>query len=43
MYARGGILGISRGTNRAHIVRAALESIAYQTKDLMGALEAATA
>jgi glycerol kinase len=42
MYARGGILGISRGTNRAHIVRAALESIAYQTKDLTGAVEAAT-
>jgi len=42
MYARGGILGITRGTNRAHIVRAALESIAYQTKDLVGAVEAAT-
>jgi glycerol kinase len=42
MYARGGILGITRGTGRAHIVRAALESIAYQTRDLTGALEAAT-
>ena len=42
MYARGGILGITRGTTRAHIVRAALESIAYQTRDLMGALADAT-
>jgi glycerol kinase len=42
MYARGGILGITRGTTRAHIVRAALESIAYQTGDLTGAVEAAT-
>jgi glycerol kinase len=42
MYARGGILGITRGTTRAHIVRAALESIAYQTRDLAGAVEAAT-
>jgi len=42
MYARGGILGITRGTTRAHIVRAALESIAYQTKDLTGAVEAST-
>ena len=41
MYARGGILGITRGTRRAHIVRAALESIAYQTRDLTGAIEAA--
>ncbi len=42
MYARGGILGITRGTTRAHIVRAALEGIAYQTRDLAGAVEAAT-
>jgi glycerol kinase len=42
MYARGGILGITRGTTRAHIVRAALESIAYQTRDLVGALADAT-
>jgi glycerol kinase len=42
MYARGGILGITRGTTRAHIVRAALESIAFQTLDLAGAFEAAT-
>jgi glycerol kinase len=42
MYARGGILGITRGTTRAHIVRAALESIAYQTRDLTEAVAAAT-
>jgi glycerol kinase len=42
MYARGGILGITRGTSRAHIVRAALESIAFQTKDLTEAVAAAT-
>ncbi len=42
MYARGGILGITRGTNRAHLVRAALESIAFQTRDLADALETAT-
>jgi glycerol kinase len=42
MYARGGILGITRGTTRAHIVRAALESIAYQTRDLVVALADAT-
>jgi glycerol kinase len=42
MYARGGILGITRGTTRAHIVRAALEGIAFQTRDLAGAVEAAT-
>jgi len=42
MYARGGILGITRGTARAHIVRAALEAIAYQTRDLTGAIETAT-
>ena len=39
MYARGGILGLSRGAGRAHIVRAALEGIAFQVKDLMGAFE----
>jgi glycerol kinase len=37
MHARGGVLGITRGTTRAHLVRAALESIAYQTRDLAGA------
>ena len=39
MYARGGILGITRGTTHAHIVRAALEGIAFQVKDLMEAFE----
>jgi glycerol kinase len=39
MYARGTISGISRGTSRAHIVRAALESIAYQTRDVLNAME----
>lgn len=38
MYARGTILGITRGTTRAHIARAALESIAYQVTDLMFAM-----
>lgn len=35
MYARGTIVGLTRGANRNHIVRAALESIAYQSKDLI--------
>ncbi len=39
MYARGGLLGLTRGVNRCHIVRAALESIAYQTKDILSAME----
>ncbi len=38
MYARGVIVGLTRGSNRAHITRAALESIAYQTRDLMDAV-----
>ncbi len=38
-YARGGILGITRGTSRNHIVRATLESMAYQTYDLLKAIE----
>lgn len=42
MYARGGILGITRSTTKAHIVRAALEGIAYQVKDLVGAFEQST-
>ena len=40
-YARGTILGLTRGSNRYHIVRATLESIAYQTADLIGAMEQA--
>ena len=35
MYARGTITGLTRGTTRAHIVRATLESLAYQTKDVL--------
>ncbi len=38
--ARGAITGISRGTTQAHIARAALESIAYQTMDVLEAMEA---
>ena len=37
-YARGTIVGITRGTNRNHIVRAALESIAYQTRGVVDAM-----
>lgn len=40
MYARGTIVGMTRGTNCAQIVRAALESIAYQSKDLLDAMAA---
>lgn len=39
MYARGAILGLTRGTKREHIVRATLESIAYQTRDVLEAME----
>ena len=39
MYARGCIVGITRGTKREHIVRAAEESIAYQVMDLLKAME----
>lgn len=38
MYSRGLIIGLTRGTGRAHIVRAALESIAYQTRDVLEAM-----
>ncbi len=37
--ARGTITGLTRGTNRNHIIRAALESIAYQTADILRAME----
>ncbi len=40
MYARGIIVGITRGTGVEHIARAALESMAYQTKDCLLAMEA---
>lgn len=39
MYARGCIVGITRGTKREHIIRAAQESIAYQSYDLVRAME----
>ena len=38
--ARGSIYGLTRGTTRAHIVRAALEALAYQVSDLVGAMQA---
>ncbi|MDT8318235.1 MAG: glycerol kinase GlpK [bacterium] len=40
MYARGTIIGLTRGAGRAHIVRATLEAIAFQVKDLIAAIEA---
>jgi len=39
MYARGTIVGLTRGANRNHIIRATLESIAYQSRDLIDAME----
>ena len=39
-YARGTIVGLTRGTGRAHLARAALEAIAYQTVDAVRAMEA---
>ena len=38
-YARGAIVGMTRGTTRAHFARAALESICYQTRDVVAAME----
>src|SRR5882672_4320697 len=40
MYARGTIVGLTRGTNRAHLARAALESIAFQSRDVLEAMAA---
>ena len=39
MYARGSIMGLTRGANREHLVRATLESIAYQVKDVLNAMQ----
>ena len=39
MYARGCVMGLTRGSNRAHLVRATLESIAYQVKDVLNAMQ----
>lgn len=40
MKARGAILGLTRGTTKAHLVRATLDSMAYQTRDVLSAMEA---
>ena len=40
MNARGMIIGLTRGTTKAHIVRATLDSLAYQTRDVLDAMEA---
>ncbi len=39
MYARGAIFGLTRGTDKTHLIRATLESLAYQTKDVLMAME----
>jgi glycerol kinase len=41
-YARGTIIGITRGTNRGHVARAVIESMAYQTRDVVDAMVAAS-
>jgi glycerol kinase len=38
-YARGAIVGLTRGTTRAHLVRAAVEAMAYQTRDVVQAMQ----
>jgi glycerol kinase len=40
MYARGIVVGLTRGTTRAHLARAALESIAFQSRDVLEAMAA---
>ena len=40
MYARGALVGLTRGTTRAHVARATLEAIAYQTRDVLDAMTA---
>ncbi|HKC18540.1 MAG TPA: glycerol kinase GlpK [Candidatus Dormibacteraeota bacterium] len=42
-YARGTIVGLTRGTSRAHLVRAAVEAMAFQTRDVVEAMEKDTA
>ncbi|MFC2990699.1 glycerol kinase GlpK [Halomonas tibetensis] len=39
MYARGAIFGITRGTRKEHIIRATLDSLGYQTKDVIDAMQ----
>jgi glycerol kinase len=41
-YARGAVLGLSRGVGRAHLARAAVEAMAYQTRDVVEAMQAAS-
>lgn len=41
-YARGSIFGITRGTTRAHIARATIESIVFQTRDVVESMSAAS-
>ncbi len=41
-YARGTIVGLTRGTNRAHLARAVVEAMAYQTRDVVDAMTAAS-
>ena len=38
-YARGAVFGLTRGTNKAHFVRATVESLAYETSDVLAAME----
>ena len=40
MYARGAVFGLTRDTGKNHLVRATLESLAYQTRDILNAMEA---
>jgi glycerol kinase len=39
MYARGAIFGLTRGSTKEHLIRATLDSLAYQTKDVLSAME----
>lgn len=39
MYARGALVGLTRGVNKNHVIRATLESLAYQTRDVLEAME----
>jgi glycerol kinase len=39
MYARGAIFGLTRDTGKDHIIKATLESLAYQTKDILNAMQ----
>jgi glycerol kinase len=42
MYARGSIVGLTRGSNKGHLTRAALEAIAYQTRDVIDVIKGAS-